>query len=240
MIARASTEQCREISFVGQMIFNRLSQQLDLTCVDGSFNFGVKNGLILQSEVSQIESQGNVLMECALLVLSNMFGAPLLISIGHFDGKFRTPIMNTLLAVSGQNNSSTLEQMRRKIIKYLGNNNVLVDLPVALTLVALQLPGNAERVVDLLVELAFATLSYSLARTARRLSNTGPGGTVREVGSVANLFVEQMASRDRRWRAFLFENGIEFWKNKCNNMYSEAVYTAACCALECYLNELDT
>lgn len=50
---------------------------------------------------------------------------------------------------------------------------------------------NAERVVDLSVEPAFATLSYYLARAATLLFTTSPGGAVGLVGAVANLFVKQ-------------------------------------------------
>lgn len=117
--------------------------------------------------------------------------------------------------------------MRQKVIKHFGNNNVLVGFDVGWTLAALQLPVNAERVVDLFVEPAFAALSYNLARMAQLASTTGLGGTVGKVSAVANLFFKQKAPLDRRWPAVLFENGIELRPNQCDNVYAEAVYTAA-------------
>lgn len=71
--------------------------------------------------------------------------------------------MNTLRVTSGSNNALTTEQMRRKVIKYLGSNIILVGFQVCLALFALQLPISAERVGDLSVEPAFVTLTCNLA-----------------------------------------------------------------------------
>lgn len=63
-IARATAEQLSKITFVGQVIFNRLCRQLEFIYIDGPFNFGVKNGLILTARVVwQTENQGNVRTE---------------------------------------------------------------------------------------------------------------------------------------------------------------------------------
>lgn len=79
-----------------------------------------------------------------------------------------------------------MEQMRRGIIKYLENNNVRVVLHVIWTPTALQLTMNAERVVNLFLEPAFARISYNLARMALLPFTTGPSGTVGKVDPVAN------------------------------------------------------
>lgn len=80
--------------------------------------------------VGQTDDQGNERTECAALVLSSMYNAPFTISIGYSVAEFRQPIMNSLRVVIGPNYALMLEQTRRKIIKYLGNNNVLVDIHV--------------------------------------------------------------------------------------------------------------
>lgn len=87
-IARATAEQLREISFVGQRIFNRLCCKLDFIYVDGPFTFGVQNGFILMERiVRQTDAQGNLRTKCAAQVLSNRYSGPLTISIGHPGSK---------------------------------------------------------------------------------------------------------------------------------------------------------
>lgn len=146
------------MEFIGQIVFDRFCRQLDFIRVDSPFQFGVENGLILTARiVGQPDTKKRVRVECAVLVLSNMYGVPLSIAIGHSEAKFRPPIMNTLMATSGSNNTSSLEQMRREVIKFLGFNNILVGFQVGWALAELQLPISAERVVDLSIEPAFAT-----------------------------------------------------------------------------------
>lgn len=65
-------------------------------------------------------------MEFAVLVLSIMYGVPLSIMIKQFDAKIRPPIINILTTPGESNNVSSLENMRRDVIKFLGLNNVLV------------------------------------------------------------------------------------------------------------------
>lgn len=156
-----------------------------------------------------------------------MCGAPIPIAIGNSDAMFRPLIINTLHAVSEPRNACTLEQMRREVIKYIGNNNVLVYFHVGWALDAPQPSVNARRVVDLSVKPAFATMSYNLARLVQLPSTTGPGGIVGKVGAVANLFFKQMARHFRRWPAVLFENGFELRQNQCDNVYAKAIFTAA-------------
>lgn len=112
-----------EISFVWQVIFYRLYRQIYNIYVDKPFTFGVMNSLILTTRVvGQTDAHGNVRTEYAALIVRNMNGVPLSIAIGHFDANLSLPIMNTRHVTSGTNNASTLELIRQKIIKYLGNN----------------------------------------------------------------------------------------------------------------------
>lgn len=214
----ATPAQLEDVNFVGQMIFNRLCRQLDFIAVDGPFKFTVENGLILTARVvGRVDAQGRVQNECAALVLSNMYGAPLNISIGAVDATFCPPLLNRLHTTSGVNNASSTKQMRREVIKYLGLNNVLVGFHLGWALAAIQLPVSAGRVIDLSMEPVFSTFTYNLARSAKLPS----------CNRIASIISKQKAPLDRRSPAVLFEDWIEFRQNQCDNVYAESIFTAA-------------
>lgn len=105
--------------------------------------------------------------------------------------------------------------MRRKVIKFLGFNNILVGFQMGWALAALQLPILAERVVDLCVEPSFGTLTRNLAQS----TNLMPRNQA--------VLEKQKAPLDRRWPAVLLEESIEFRQNQCDNVFGEAIYTVA-------------
>lgn len=78
--------------------------------------------------------------------------------------------------------------MRPKVIKYIFANNVLVGLNIDRILAALQLSVSAERVVDLSVEPAFASLTYNLFEVADLSATKG----------IAGLFAKQNTPFNRR------------------------------------------
>lgn len=92
-----------------------------------------------------------------------MNGASLLILIGHSDAKFRPPMMNTLRATRGPNNASTLEQMRQKIVKYLGKKNVLVGLNVGMGTRYIPAPGECRAGHGLVRGAGIRTAEFKLA-----------------------------------------------------------------------------
>lgn len=140
----------KEINFLGQVILISFSRQLDLIYVNGLLNFTVENSLILNSRVvGKTDNLGNVRTKCAVLVLSNMYAAPLSISNSYSNAKFRKLIITNLQSIIGPKNALTRELMRQKVIKFLCNNIVFVGLHVGWTLAALQHRVSAEFVIDI-------------------------------------------------------------------------------------------
>lgn len=80
----------QEMDLIAQIVFDRFCRKLDFIRVDTHSIFGVKNGLILTARiVGQQDAKKRVRVECAVLVLSNMYGVPQFIAIGHSEAKFR-------------------------------------------------------------------------------------------------------------------------------------------------------
>lgn len=81
----ASQEDMETIKWIGQIVTNRPCNQLDYINVDSFCTFTPENCLILTARVvRQPENRGRVRNECAVLILSKMYGSLHSIAIfGH-------------------------------------------------------------------------------------------------------------------------------------------------------------
>ena len=146
----------------------------------------------------------------ASLLLANGFGRPLVFfeSISVKEASCVAPGVRAL-----GSNFSYQTDMRRGLLSYLGNNNVLIGVHVSWILRALSLALPASRVIDLGTDEAFQRLCLKMA----------------EVHSSWNKHIAEplATSLDRRIPAVLFRSGLDLYPKAQYDPLAEAYYTAA-------------
>ena len=145
----------------------------------------------------------------ATLLLANGYGRVLAVfDSGAQDGAALPP------GVVDYGGKRTLAaDMRKFILEYLGNNNVLVGFHFAWTLTALSLSVPASRAFDLGSKPVFQELCCRMAG---------------DLPAWKDLIMERLTtSLDRRILAVLFRDGIDLYAKNLDDTIKEVNYTAA-------------
>ena len=152
----------------------------------------------------------------ASLLLANGFGR-VLAFFESINVKEASCVVSGVRAISV--NFSYQADMRRGLLSYFGNNNVLVGFHVSWTLKALSLELPARRVIDLGTEEAFQLFCL-------KMTEGYPSWKKHIAESLATSF-------DRRNPAVLFRGALDLYQKAQYDPLAEAYYTAAVwCAIE--------